>query len=549
MSYQVLARKYRPLRFTDVVGQEHVTKTLTHAIERDRIHHAYLFTGVRGTGKTSLARLFAMALNCESGPKIDFDPNSDNGLAIQKGQFLDVIEIDGASNTSVDAVRELREQIKYMPAAGKYKVYIIDEVHMLSTSAFNALLKTLEEPPEHVVFLFATTESHKIPVTILSRCQRFDLKRLSQVQILTRLQWICEQENMPTESGALEMIARAAEGSMRDAQSLLDMAIGMAGETLSAPVVEQMLGWVDAPFIEQLTQHCLQNDLSAGLAQIQELYGRGYDLRQVVMQWIDYFHDLILLKTAGSQSLAAEWTEEQTERMKTLIRNITLADLQIAFQQVYQASEQIFRSDTPKILLDLLLVKLVHGAPFQPLGQILAGNVEMPTAAEAPTTPAAAPLKPAPPPQAAPPKMDEVSASPPPPPKPAPSPAPTAQAPMATNGDAKALLEKVLSKQPQIKAVVEHAVAISLNEDKLRVAFDKASLWVDMFQEKRDVVAKLLSEALAKPIQVLIEEQKTSSASPKDSASAEDEPVLPEDPMLREAVEVLGATVKEVRKL
>ncbi len=196
MSYQVLARKYRPQNFAEVVGQEHVTTTWKNAIVKNRLHHAYLLTGARGIGKTSLARIFAKSLNCEKGPTPEPCNQCSNCMAITKGNFLDVQEIDGASNTSVESVRELREQVKYMPAAGKYKIYIIDEVHMLSNAAFNALLKTLEEPPPHVVFIFATTEVHKIPVTILSRCQRFDLRRLSQAQIKEHLAKLCREEKI-----------------------------------------------------------------------------------------------------------------------------------------------------------------------------------------------------------------------------------------------------------------------------------------------------------------------------------------------------------------
>src|ERR1044071_5054804 len=221
-TYQVIARKWRPQTFDDVVGQDHVVRTLKNAITRGRIAHAYLFVGPRGTGKTSTARIFAKALNCTDGPKADFDPNDPACKAIAEGSHLDVIEIDGASNNGVEQVRDLRETVRYAPAQGKFKIYIIDEVHMLSTAAFNALLKTLEEPPSHVKFVFATTDPQKVPPTILSRCQRFDFRPVPDADVVALLRKICLEEKLDAEEEALVAIARAAAGGMRDAESLLE---------------------------------------------------------------------------------------------------------------------------------------------------------------------------------------------------------------------------------------------------------------------------------------------------------------------------------------
>src|SRR5579863_1189114 len=232
MSYQVIARKYRPQRFSDVVGQEHVTQTLSHAIEQQRIAHAYLFCGPRGTGKTTIARIFAKCLNCTGGPRLDFDDADSRVQEITEGRSLDVLEIDGASNNGVEQVRELRETCKYAPANSQFKIYIIDEVHMLSTQAFNALLKTLEEPPDHVKFMFATTDPEKVLPTILSRCQRFDLRRIPAALIASHLETIAGKENVKIEPAALYAIARGAEGAMRDAESTLDQLISFCGETI-----------------------------------------------------------------------------------------------------------------------------------------------------------------------------------------------------------------------------------------------------------------------------------------------------------------------------
>src|SRR2546427_897998 len=242
MAYQVIARKYRPQRFEDVVGQEHVTQTLSHAIEQKRIAHAYLFCGPRGTGKTTIARIFAKCLNSTAGPKVDFDEKDPKCQEIAEGRSLDVLEIDGASNNGVEQVRELRETCKYAPASSRFKIYIIDEVHMLSTAAFNALLKTLEEPPEHVKFMFATTDPEKVLPTIMSRCQRFDLRRIPAALIAKHLGEIAKLEKVKIEPAALYAIARGAEGAMRDAESTLDQLISFCGDKIEEADVLSMFG-------------------------------------------------------------------------------------------------------------------------------------------------------------------------------------------------------------------------------------------------------------------------------------------------------------------
>src|SRR6195256_4312150 len=255
MSYQVIARKYRPQRFSDVVGQEHVTQTLSNAIEQSRIAHAYLFCGPRGTGKTTVARIFAKCLNCTGGPKVDFDEKDPRCQEITEGRSLDVLEIDGASNRGIDEIRELRETAKYAPASSRFKIYIIDEVHMLTKEAFNALLKTLEEPPAHVKFIFATTEPQKIPITILSRCQRFDFAGVSSAAIQARLAQIAAAEGVVVEPEALQILASRAAGSMRDSQSLLEQLLAMGHERISAADVNQLLGIAPAERLNGLVRH------------------------------------------------------------------------------------------------------------------------------------------------------------------------------------------------------------------------------------------------------------------------------------------------------
>ncbi|QYM79884.1 DNA polymerase III subunit gamma/tau [Horticoccus luteus] len=277
-SYQVIARKWRPQTFDDVVGQDHVVRTLKNAIARNRIAHAYLFVGPRGTGKTSTARIFAKALNCTGGPNADFDPNDPACLAIADGSHLDVMEIDGASNNGVDQVRDLRDTVQYAPAQGKYKVYIIDEVHMLSAQAFNALLKTLEEPPEHVKFVFATTDPQKVLPTIVSRCQRFDLKPIPPALIVERLKKIGAAEGIKASDAALQSIARMADGGMRDAQSIFDQMISFCGNEIGEADVLDVYGLVAAEKVAELAAAVAAGDHQKLVAIIDECDRNGRDL-------------------------------------------------------------------------------------------------------------------------------------------------------------------------------------------------------------------------------------------------------------------------------
>jgi len=311
MAYEVLARKWRPQQFADVVGQEHVTKTLTNAIESGRVAHAYIFVGSRGIGKTTSARILAKALNCEKGPTPTPCDVCDSCKEVMAGNSLDVIEIDGASNNGVDQVRELRDNVRYAPARAAHKIYIIDEVHMLSTAAFNALLKTLEEPPPHVKFIFATTDVHKVLPTILSRCQRFDLRRISVQDIVGRLRSGCEEEGVSISEDALLAIARGAEGGLRDAESALDQIISFRGKEIGEDDVLSVFGLVSRHVLEDLTLAILKSDVPRIIGIVAEMDRAGKDLPRIVMELMENFRNLLVVLYAGQDVAALELPEAQ----------------------------------------------------------------------------------------------------------------------------------------------------------------------------------------------------------------------------------------------
>jgi len=323
-AYQVIARKWRPQTFDDVVGQDHVVRTLRNAIARQRIAHAYLFVGPRGTGKTSTARIFAKALNCTGGPKADFDPADPACQAIADGTHLDVIEIDGASNNGVEQVRDLRDTVQYAPAQGKFKVYIIDEVHMLSTAAFNALLKTLEEPPPHVKFVFATTDPQKVLPTIVSRCQRFDLKPIPPALIVRRLRLIADQEKVKVTDGALACIARMADGGMRDAQSILDQMISFCGTDITEPDVLDVYGLVSAEKIAELAAALAAGDHRRMIEIVDQCDEAGRDLVRLLADVQALVREALLDAIARGGSTdrlgGTSLTTEQITRMLDALR-------------------------------------------------------------------------------------------------------------------------------------------------------------------------------------------------------------------------------------
>jgi DNA polymerase-3 subunit gamma/tau len=391
MSYQVIARKYRPQKFADVVGQEHVTRTLANAIIQKRIAHAYLFCGPRGTGKTTIARIFAKCLNCTGGPKVDFDDHDSRVQEITEGRSLDVLEIDGASNNGVEQVRELRETCKYAPANSPYKIYIIDEVHMLSTAAFNALLKTLEEPPAHVKFMFATTDPEKVLPTILSRCQRFDLRRIPGALITQHLAEIAVKEKVTIDAAALHAIARGADGGMRDAESTLDQLISFCGDKIEEADVLSMFGLAAQNQILKLSHAVLTGEISIALTQLDELARGGKDLGRLLGDLLNHFRNLLIYQVSRGDLNLLEASEAEVAALKEQA-SLAGTDAFTRILEVFADAELRLRdAASKKILLEVSLLRAIEARNALPIDAVLKQLNELRGQGAATGTSAAAP--------------------------------------------------------------------------------------------------------------------------------------------------------------
>lgn len=501
MSYQVFARKYRPRTFKDVLGQDHVVRTLCNAIEQQRLAHAYLFVGPRGTGKTSTARIFAKALNCTDGPKVDFDPDEDVCMEIAEGRSLDVQEIDGASNRGIDNIRDLRDNVQFAPTRGKYRIIYIDEVHMLTKESFNALLKTLEEPPAHVMFIFATTEPHKILPTILSRCQRFDLRPIPTNIIADHLVNIAANEGVTLTPQAAYAIATVAEGGMRDAQSMLDQLVSFCGNHIDEQNVNDIFGVTGRDTVAKALAYMLDRQLPSLLHLVHELAEAGRDMGQLLSELMGAVRELLITKVAP-QEATATLPEQWRETLSTLLARTPTDKIIRLMEVLSRAEEQMRWSTNKRLYLEMGLIQAVHslaeanisdiiralnGAPLPdtPIATTMLPPV-CTTAAPATTLPPAPAPAPAPIPAPAPAPQPE-------PPAPAPTPAPEPVA-VHQNIDMPPGLEPI-DDNPPLFDMPEEPVAAAVATERPLTAEDWEAVLAEA-REESPISASMLGQTL-----------------------------------------------------
>jgi DNA polymerase-3 subunit gamma/tau len=369
--YDGLARKYRPQSFSELVGQEHVSRTLQNAIDSGRVAHAFLFTGARGVGKTSTARIMAKTLNCEAGVTHEPCNKCPQCIEIKNGTSTDVFEIDGASNNGVDDVRDLRDNIKYLPSHSRFRIIIIDEVHMLSTNAFNALLKTLEEPPDHVKFIFATTEPHKLPITILSRCQRFDFKRVTLPKIISRLREISEKESVTITDISLALIARKGDGSMRDSLTAFDQVLAFCGNTVSAEDVATLLGTIDRRLLAEISTAVFAGDTQNVLAGVKQVDLVGYNMRQFCQELIEHFRNLLVVSSVKKPEEILDITAAELEELKRQCQNNSVLDIQRRLTLLIKAESEMSYASFPRLIVEIALLKAALLAPLVPVQELI----------------------------------------------------------------------------------------------------------------------------------------------------------------------------------
>ena len=581
MDYQVSARKYRPGTFDDVIGQSHVVQTLMNAVSTKRVAHAYLFSGTRGVGKTTVARIFAKALNCAQGPTSHPCDTCENCREIALGSSVDVIEIDGASNTSVDDVREIRENVKFAPFHGQFRVYIIDEVHMLSNSAFNALLKTLEEPPAHAVFIFATTEIHKIPVTILSRCQHYNFRRIARSEIIQRLQHVAAQDQLTLEERSFLALARASEGSMRDALSLLDQAIAYSGKAISHADLELLLGAVPQELVQELIRAILTQNSPAALSSLASLLDRGHDLRAFCADVVERIRNLLVAAVVPSATelrSLIETSEEDLNQLSLDAKAVTPEQLQELLAIFIQAEDSLRFSTHPRFVMETAAVRATRLLRSRP-SDSLSPQPTSPSSSHKPlgdseghkTTPSALPIpKPAnqPPPFKAS-KVERPIPSPDPSPKPtvdptavSPATEPTPLSPQLSTLRWELVQEEIAASFPNIAPFLESGRFVGLEGGVVTIGFAKQATVARARLEKEEntrVISQLCERQVGPPIRVRIIEltethpQGPTMAQARAAKEQEHRAALFQqaktNPTVKQALEIFGVELAEVRSI
>jgi len=495
--YQVFARRFRPTVFAEVVGQEVVTQTLANAVRGGRLAQAYLFAGPRGVGKTSVARILAKSLNCATGPTVTPCGVCDNCRSVAAGNDTDVLEIDGASNRSIDDVRELRQRVRFAPGHSPYKIYIIDEVHMLTAEAFNALLKTLEEPPDHVLFIFATTHLEKVPTTIVSRCQRFIFRRITTGAIEEKLARIAREEGLEAEPKALALIARRAGGSMRDAESLFDQVIAFAGERLTARDVELTLGLVAGEAVEALMAAVLAGDGAAALGAVDRLVREGADLAQAAHQAVEYLRDLLVLAAAPDAPELVDVGGEELDSLRRAAAGHSPAVLLNLINIFLEATGPMTRVFSPRLVLEYAALKAARVRSLLPVEELLAAceGAALPAsaAATAPAGGGAAPARP-----------HGAHAA-----------APAGDAAASITETWKKILETVARADRPLHALVAPARIIAMADGEIRLGFPPShaasARKVDEERRRADLAA-LVAKAVGEPLTVRIEVEEAGAA-------------------------------------
>ncbi|MDZ7339356.1 MAG: DNA polymerase III subunit gamma/tau [candidate division KSB1 bacterium] len=533
MSYLVLARKYRPMRFEDVVGQQHVTATLRNAISLGRLANAYLFAGPRGVGKTSVARILAKALNCDKGPSANPCNECSSCREITESRSLDVLEIDGASNRGIDEVRNLRETLRYAPSPGKHKIYIIDEVHMLTPEAFNALLKTLEEPPKHVLFIFATTEPRRVPPTILSRCQRFDFRRIAARDIVAQLKNICQAEGITISDEALLLIVQRADGSMRDAESILDQMVAYTGETISIEQVSDLLGIIDQELFFTCSSIIKNRDSKAALALADKVFAEGLDFVEFMVGLAAHLRNILIAKSLQSTD-TLDVADHFAARYRAEAEEFASEDLMRLIKIASDTAQSLTKVEDPRVQFELALLRMVNMDRAVDLGELLRrlGESKKKPAPEPARAKVSAPTSPAP--QAQPRVADR--------PQPPPAPSPVA-------------IEHIKSMWPRVVEEVRRtrvALAVTLQEgvpskvegNVLEVMFRKGNGFHMRSVERgrsciEEVVARLVGQSLR--IKCVQDEQGLLGEAPQNTPREQFQQMLQSNPALKALAERLGA--------